>query len=154
MKSSRALLAFASFVSGFYLGGKSLVGLVNKYKDDSMRNRTNMEILGKWLEAVYEGGSVGNYFKTHNYKNILIYGNGLTGQILYRALKNSDIKVVAIMDRQVSVNSEGILTSADSDIPDADCIVITPIYYYNQIYSSVRVRTKIPMVSVEEIFDK
>ncbi|MCI9336281.1 MAG: hypothetical protein HFH93_01880 [Lachnospiraceae bacterium] len=153
MQNSKAILACASFIAGFYLGGKSLVGMINKQKDESMRNRRNMELLSKWLDALYDGWNVDKFFEKNNYKNILIYGNGLIGQKLYKALNTANINVVAIMDKQVRGNAEGILIGADSNIPYADCIVITPICYYNQIYCSVRDKTNIPIVSVEDIFN-
>ena len=39
-----------SFVTGFFLGGKALVGMINDYKRRMERNASNMMLFNDWRE--------------------------------------------------------------------------------------------------------
>lgn len=144
----------ASFVSGFFLGGKALVGMINDYKRRMERNASNMMLFNDWMEFLYAGGSIGQYFHAHGYKKIMIYGNGYIGQRLFQALEGTDVEVAAIMDQANSSGSdtEGILIGVDSEIPDIDCVVVTPVTYFDEIYHMLREKMGQPIISVEELW--
>lgn len=142
-----------SFVIGFILGGKILVSTVNDYKKRMERNLSNMVLLNDWLELLYSGGNIEQYFNCKGYKKIMIYGNGYVGRRLTQALTDSDIEVAAIMDKSVTADQNGIVIGADSEIPNVDCIVITPVYYYDEILGLLREKTNVPLVSMKTVID-
>lgn len=148
------LTGMVSFVAGFFLGGKALVEMINNYKIEKERNLSNMLLFHDWIEFLYSGGCVEQYFHRHNYKRILIYGNGYIGQRLYHALEQTDIDVVAIMDKQnvSDVDVEGMLIGVDSDISDIDCVVITPIFYFDEIYNMLRKKTQQPIIAIDALW--
>lgn len=143
-----------SFAAGFYLGGKTLVGMINNYKMQAERNLSNMMLFHDWMEFQQAGGRIEQYFHEHGYKRVMIYGNGYVGQRLFGALKESDVDVTAIMDQMNASDSdaEGILIGVDSVIPDVDCIVITPVFYFDEIYQKLRAKTGQPIISIEELW--
>lgn len=148
------LVGIASFTAGFVFGGKALVGMINDYKRQMERNLSNLLLLNDWMEFLYAGGSIEQYFYEHGYKKILIYGNGYIGQRLYQALERTDINVVAIMDMLNSSDSvtENILIGVDSEMPETDCVVITPVFYFDEIYRMLREKTQQPVISIEELW--
>lgn len=150
-KVANAVMAAVIFGTGFFLGGKMLVGMINDYKTRMNRNLLNMLTFNDWLELIYSGGSVAEYFKRNGYRKIMIYGNGYLGARLVQALAGSDIEVAAVMDRAASADAEGMVIGTDSDIPAVDCIVVTPVYYYETICNMLRQRTEIPIVSIQEM---
>lgn len=153
-KSTIFLAGTLSFVAGFYLGGKTLVGMINNYKMQAERNLSNMMLLHDWMEFLQAGGRIEQYFHEHGYKSVMIYGNGYVGQRLFEALKQSDVGVAAIMDQTNASDAdpEGILIGVDSVIPDVDCIVITPVFYFDQIYQKLEAKTGQPIISIEELW--
>ena len=66
------IIGVVSFASGFILGGKILVSMINDYKKRMERNLANMMLFNDWLEFLYSGGSVVQYFKSRGYKKIMI----------------------------------------------------------------------------------
>ncbi|MDE6600758.1 MAG: hypothetical protein K2K90_01065 [Lachnospiraceae bacterium] len=145
-----------SFVTGFFLGGKALVGMINDYKRRMERNASNLMLFNDWLEFLYAGGSIEQYFHEHGYKRVMLYGNGYIGQRLFQALEKTDVEVTAIMDQANSSDSdaEGILIGVDSEIPDFDCVVVTPTAYFDEIFHMLRKRTGQSVISVEELWQR
>lgn len=147
------LTGIVSFLSGFVLGGKVLVKMINDYKRWMDRNQVNMMVFNGWLEFIYSGGNIQQYFYEHGYKKILVYGNGYIGKRLVQALSNTNIEVVAVMDKAADSNIEGILIGTDSKIPNIDCAVITPVFYYEEIYDLLRKKLKTPIISIDMLWN-
>lgn len=147
------LIGVVSFVAGFILGGKMLVSMINDYKKRMERNFSNMMLFNDWLEFLYSGGHVEQYFHKHGYKRIMIYGNGYIGKRLKQALEQTDIEVVAIMDKVTSMDEAGLIIGVDSEIPDVDCIVITPTFYYDEIFTLLDEKTDIPIASMQMVIE-
>lgn len=143
-----------SFAAGFVLGGKALVKMINDYKMQMERNLSNMQLLNDWMEFLYAGGRVEEYFHEHGYKKIMIYGNGYIGQRLYQALEQTEIDVVAVMDKMNVSDpaTDSVLIGADSEMPEVDCVVITPVFYFDEIYGELRKKTEQPIISIEALW--
>lgn len=151
----RIFLYGTSFGIGFFLGGKMLVSMINDYKWKMKRNLSNMMLFNDWLHFIYIGGSFEEYLLAQSYKNIMIYGNGYIGKRFLEALSKTDIEVVAIMDKQInSLNTNEKMIGIESNIPNVDCIVVTPVYYYDEIYDMLKKRTGIPIISIQDILEK
>ena len=142
-----------SFVTGFFLGGKALVGMINDYKRRMKRNFSNMMLFNDWLDFLYSGGKIEQYFHNQGYKRIMIYGNGYIGKRLQQALIQTDIEVAAVMDKAALPNEDGLVIGLDSKMPDVDCIVITPVYYYDEISGMLRKKTGLPLVTMQMLLN-
>lgn len=127
-----------------------LVGMVNDYKMKMDRNACNVGVYDKWLHFLYTGGKVETYFQGHGYGKIMIYGNGYIGKRLLEALLQTNVKVAAVMDKNTSGGS-GLVIGTGDNIPEVDCIVITPVFFYDEIYSMLREKTDIPIVSINDV---
>ena len=55
------------------------------------------------------------------------------------------------MDKVAPSDADGLIIGADAEIPESDCIVVTPVFYYEEIYDMLRARTDIPIVSMQTI---
>lgn len=148
-------LCVGSFGIGFFLGGKMLVSMINDYRWRMKRNLSNMMLFNDWLHFIYTGGSFEEYFLNQGYKNIMIYGNGNIGKRFLEALSKTEIEVAAIMDKQInSLYENEKMIGIESNIPNVDCIVVTPVYYYQEIYEMLKKRTGIPIVSIQDILER
>lgn len=152
MKKRYLLSAGAGlFLSGFYIGGKCLVSMINNEKTKADRNSANMHLFNDWLAFLYAGGQMEAYFHTNGFRRIMVYGNGLIGARLTQALQKTDVEIVAVMDKAAYSGADGVI-GTEADIPDCDCIVVTPVFYHEEICSMLRERTNIPVVSVRDIW--
>lgn len=149
-----ALTGICSFGIGFFLGGKMLVGMINEYKSGMKRNSANMMVFNNWIEFIYNGGHIDEYLNDNNYSRVMIYGNGYIGKRLKQALEKTSIEVIAVMDKKDSNSQGGIILGINDEIPNVDCIIITPIFYYDEIYDMLQKKTKVPVFSIEKLYER
>lgn len=145
------LAGAVSFGTGFFLGGKMLTGMVNDCQFRMKRNLSNMLILNDWLEYIYKGNRIERYFQDNKYSKIIIYGGGYIGSRLLQALSGTEIEVAAVMDKSITEYTSDLLIGIDSEMPEADCIVVTPVFYYDEIYKMLSEKTAIPIIPILDI---
>lgn len=143
-----------SFGFGLFLGGKMLVGMINDYKRRMERNLSNMMLLNDWVEFIYSGNSIDKFFHDHKYSKIMIYGYGYIGTRLMQALGGTDIEVTAVMDKSVSSDKDKMLIGIDREVPDVDCIVVTPVFHFDEINGMLKKKTNIPVIPIDKILEK
>lgn len=147
--------SLGAFGIGFFLGGKMLVDMINDCITKKNRYFSNMMLFNNWLESIYSRGSIDNYFHNHGYRKIMIYGNGYVGARLFQALSGTDIEVTAVMDKAASSDSlSAEVIGINSEIPASDCIVVTPIFYYEEIYNMLSKKTDIPIISIQSVIEE
>lgn len=145
------LAGVVSFGTGFFLGGKMLVGMVNDCRLRMERNLSNMLVFNDWLEYIYKGNRIEQYFKDNQYSKIIIYGDGYIGSRLLQALSGTEIEIAAVMDKSFTEYTSDLCIGINSEIPEADCIVVTPIFYYDDIYKMLSEKTNIPVIPILDI---
>lgn len=142
-----------SFGTGFFLGGKMLVDMINDYKAGMERDQLHFSLADQWLELLYEGRKIDAYFHEKGYHKIMIYGYGNLGRRLLQAFEHADIEVVCVMD-QGAHEKTGTVVGIDAAIPDVDCIVVTPVAHFDSIFQMLRQRTDIPIISIQEVLEE
>lgn len=145
------IMGICSFMAGFYLGGRTLADAVNSNKVRADRNSINMMVLNDWVDFLYSGGQIDKYFHEKEINRIMIYGNGFIGVRLRQALENTGVEVAAVMDKVAHSDRNGMVIGTGAAIPDVDCIVITPMFYYDEIYSLLSEKTDICIISIKDI---
>lgn len=151
-KAAGIAVDLCCFAIGFFLGGKALVGLTNSYKRRSDVEHAHSVTYEQWIDYVNSGRSIREFFEIKGYHKILIYGKCKAGEQLYHALKNTDIQVAAFMDRNAPAEGlDGIISPA-APVPDVDCVVIAPMYYYDEIYALLKEKTDKPILAIDEIW--
>ncbi|MCY6959576.1 hypothetical protein [Clostridium brassicae] len=123
-------------------GDKELLNLyVNTLDEvDSMnyRNKVYYSILYLWLKNKLNNKNIEDYFLKNKIKTIAVYGAGNLGELLYDELKNSNKVYTKYLIDQGNVNKKNyqipiIKLEQLSNMEEVDCIVVTPIYAYDQI---------------------
>ncbi len=87
-----------------------------------------------------------------NYKKIVVYGMSYVGERLLDDLTGADIEVVAAIDK----NAKGIFADVpvitpDENMPECDCVVVTAIYFFDEIERLLAEKVSCPIVSLEDI---
>ncbi len=137
------------------IGGAAAMGkLLGRDENQQLANKhlAIMKLYDRWMQTKQEGKSVIDYFHANNIKSIAIYGMSFVGQRLYDELKDSDITVRYCIDK----NATGIYTDVDivspeDELEDVDAIVVTAIYFFNEIEEKLGAKTDIEIMSLEDI---
>lgn len=158
MKKSggKLLMALAGAAAGAVAGGAAVGTTLNKGANAQNEHIKKMtlfyQVLNRWLTIRQEGKSLTEYFKRNNYKTVAIYGMKELGERLYDELKDSGVTVKYIIDKNASdvYANEDVITP-DEDLEPVDVIVVTAIYYYNEIEEMLLEKVDYPIVSLEDI---
>lgn len=110
------------------------------------------QLFNQWLMIRQEGKTLAEYFERNQYKTVAIYGMKEFGERLFDELKDSDITVKYIIDK----NADALYADVDVITPDeemapVDVIVVTATHYYDEIEEELCEKVDYPIVSLEDI---
>lgn len=140
-----------------YRENKKLKCVRNSKSEISEKMAEFYILLVKWLTSKQAGRSVPAYFERNNYHKVAIYGMKELGILLYDELKNSNVQVEYIIDRNADTMNIDIsvdMFEPADDLPPTDVIVVTAIHYFDEIQSSLKNRVTCPIVSLDEVIRK
>lgn len=142
--------------AGAVAGGMAINNIMSKKlnaRQDSLDKVVSYYYLfNQWLMIRQEGKSLAKYFEKNHYKTIAIYGMKELGERLYDELKDSDIQVEYIIDKEADkIYADVDIVRPDDDLKPVDAIVVTATYYFDEIESMLVSKTDCPVVSLEDI---
>ena len=155
----KAISLLVGGMAGVAAGGAAIGKVLkkeSKEKDELFRKVLSYYfIYDQWLSVRQGGKSLVNYFEQNGYKTVAIYGLKELGERLYDELKNSDIEVKYIIDK----NADALYTDVDIVTPDeelecVDVIVVTATFYYDEIEEMLYHKTDCPIVSLEDVISE
>lgn len=128
-----------------------------KRTDVSLINRKNLSIMNifdRWLRIKEDGKALVSYFQTKHYENIAIYGIGMVGKHLLVELKGSSVNVIYGIDKRGKKWQYPFpIYDLDTELPEADVIVVTVAYEFEAIYRELRRKSAGKIISLEEILE-
>lgn len=108
--------------------------------------------LNRWLVLKQKGNSIIDFFLENNYKSIAIYGYAEFGQRLHDELRESEIEVKYIIDKNIDqVWADIDIYGLDETFPSVDVIVVTAFFSYEEIEDELLDRVTCPIVSIEDV---
>lgn len=152
-KGFAALTGAIGFIGGAVLMGRMASKNLSEWKKMSDKFFSNMILFNQWMMAKQSGKNIADYLEKNNYKKIIIYGMSYIGERLVDELNNTKIEIVAGVDR----NAKGIFANMpmllpDEDMPEADCMIVTPVFFFDEIKEKMVSRFSNPIISFEDIF--
>lgn len=126
---------------------ESLVKVIKK-------NEMIIQSLVRFVYVKQLGLHLEEYFLKKNYKNIAVYGIKNIGERLLEELRYSQIHIKYAIDR----NAEQICSDVDvvlpnSQLQEVDAIVVTAIFFFEEIKEDLSKRIKCPIISFDEVLD-
>ncbi len=112
-----------------------------------------MEVFNQWLSLKQEGKSLVSFFEDYEYKTVAVYGMSFLGERLVQELKDSGIEVVYAIDK----NADNIYTDElevkdlSDDLPEVDVIVVTAVYFFDEIEEEMCDLVNYPIISLEDV---
>ena len=125
---------------------------LRKAKNLSDKHLMLFLLMNEWVKVKQANKSVGNYLLEKGYKRIAIYGMSYAGQRLYDELQDSQIEIAGCIDQKGGGKYrdhpiQGVNTLSDG----VDAVIVTPIFFYDEIRSSLEKTTSADIISLEEI---
>ena len=113
-------------------------------------------VMNKWFQNEHKGKTIVNYLNELGVKNISIYGVGYIGKTFYEYLKDKDFEIKYLIDQNNNCNIDGLqVKTIDDDIEEVtDIIIVTAIYYFEEIEDVLKKKFKCPVLSFADIVYK
>lgn len=106
----------------------------------------------QWLRIRQEGKTLAEYFEKQGYKTVAIYGMKELGERLYDELQGSDITVKYAIDKNAdTIYADVDVVTPDDELAPVDVIVVTAIYYFDEIEGMLSEKVDYPVISLEDI---
>lgn len=121
------------------------------------RKKQYDEIHSNWLAKRIDGISpVQQFVEKSGYKNIVIYGAGTLGELVYKELKTLNLNI------NICDQNENIVEWFDGQIiqPNRlstmifDCVLVTPVHVYDVIVKSLGLEEDMRIVSLTQIMSE
>ena len=150
LKWSAAILA--GILCGSIIINRSLVKQLFCERNESEKNRQLYNLMSNWVRLKQKGLNIGDYLKERGYLNVAIYGMNIVGEYLIKELSNSGITIKYGIDKNAQNIYSDITLLLPEDVSEpVDAIIITPIFYYNEILMEMRDKVDTNYLSIEEI---
>lgn len=113
-------------------------------------------VMTKWIDMKLSNKRIVDYLEKHNYKSVSIYGFSDLGKLLYKELLSSAVEVVNILDNQYLKNNYSDLKVCvpKEGTCDVDCVIVTAIYYYNEIEAQLKGMGYKNVLSLQKIVEE
>lgn len=143
----------------FEVIGKNFPHLEFKYGDEvkalfvqQRKEHFLYEFMNRWLALKQAGVDFSTFFSDQGIRSIAIYGIHHMGERLYDELKGSQVKVVYGIDQNTRKPKWEIPILRPNDVLEpVDAIVITPIFDFMEIRSSLSSKLDCPMIFIEDV---
>jgi len=154
------MLRYVLMIIGFVLGyvcGKFFEWLKEEKKVDKVEVlRKRLEIYQKllfaWVTLKQDGINLEQFFNNNSYNKIAIYGMGDAGERLIEELRNSDIEISYIIDRNADkIVSEFPKKKPTDDLDNVDAIVVSAVFAYHEIEEELSKKVDCHIISLEDV---
>ncbi len=128
---------------------------ISYYQNKVIRYEGYWKILDKWLLLKEKNKSIADLLEMRNIHTIILYGVGMLGKHVINDLYGSKIEIICAMDKS---NLDGEFAfpviGIDDDIPQADAILITPVYDFSNIKELLEKKGQSSIISLDDLFEK
>lgn len=125
--------------------------------ENSLCRKNNFySFLYDWMNLKLSQDSVAERLVRRGYRKVAIYGAGKHGILLYHDLCDSDVEVLYFIDKNKTLEKEikiPVLTM-EEELPEADCIVITPFLETAEIKEDLEKVATCDMIALNELVKK
>lgn len=143
-----------SFILGILVDQKKQGEKILALSEKNDRNILYIKMYDLWIEQKQKNKSLASFFEKKGFRRIAVYGlNGL-GKRMIDELQKTGIKVEYVIDK----NADKICTdievfSPDSELKEADAIVVAQVYYFDEIEDLLQSKVKCPIISLEDVIN-
>lgn len=109
-------------------------------------------LMNDWVYIKQKDISIEKYFVDNGYRRVAIYGMNYVGKTLLNELSETNVKIVAGIDRVGEKTTDLIKIVKPEEFNEAvDAVIVTPITYFDDIADAMEQKTKANIISIEDI---
>ena len=139
-------------VAGIGAMGKICGKQINRKSELADKHLALYMLMTQWVKIKQEGKSLVSYFEANGYHNIAVYGMNYVGQTLCKELENSSVTVKYGIDQNAeNIYADCEVITMDDELESVDAIIVTPIYYFEEIEGKLVEKVDCPIISIEDI---
>lgn len=112
------------------------------------------DVLNRWMKQKERGINIEDNLRQRNIKEIAIYGMGDIGKHLQEELTGTDIVIKYAVDRSFYAMSNLDIYEPESDLPEVDAIIVTPVFDYENIRKSLAAKLNCQILSISDVINK
>lgn len=152
----RVFSTATSLLIGAVVGGAAAGTVSSKKMKEMTQKAAKVHELymafDQWLRIRQEGKTLVEYFISHNYGTVAIYGMKELGERLYDELEGTDITVSYIIDKNANaIYADVNVITPYEELKPVDVIVVTAVYYFDEIEEMLSEKVNCPIISLEDI---
>ncbi|GFI36111.1 hypothetical protein AALA13_02220 [Lachnospiraceae bacterium 50-23] len=152
----KGILSGLSFVCGGVAGVSSIWSVLSKKTKEAQKYADKhfviMQVMNQWLINKQEGKSLVSFFEENGYKSIAIYGMSYLGERLEDELRDSGIKICYAIDKNAeNIYADIDVKSLEDDMDDVDAVVVTAVYFFDEVEEELEKIFDCPIISLEDI---
>lgn len=155
----KTMISILSTITGVALGA-GIVGQKKEKKAQKMKGYADKHLalflmMNQWVKVKQEGKSLAEYLEKLGYKKVAVYGMSYAGETLIDELKGTGVQVVYAIDKNaVSIYSDVDIFTMDDDLDEVDAVVVTAIFFFDEIVDGLMQKLNCPILSLEDILYK
>ncbi|MCI8972740.1 MAG: hypothetical protein HFH79_04000 [Lachnospiraceae bacterium] len=146
------LSGIAGIAAGAGTAGRVLGKQLNKQSELSQKHLALYMLMNQWVQVKQDGKSLDSYFEKYEYKKIAVYGMNFVGQTLCKELEGSHIQISYAIDKNAeNIYADFDVVTLEDNLEDVDAVIVTPIYYFDEIEEQLASKMSCPIISMEDI---
>lgn len=105
------------------------------------RYRCYWRVLHQWMLLKENGVNIGKYLYKRGIRKVAVYGMGMLGLHLVKDLEGSPVEILCGIDRAAGALHQAFpIIAPGEQIGDADAVIVTPVYAYDEICAGLRTK--------------
>lgn len=147
-----------AILAGTVIGGS----IIGNWKDKKIKQKEEQELkyaeltrlLAQWVNLKQDKKELKRYFIENNFKQIAVYGVSYVGKCLIHELRNTEIEVAYVIDQRgdaIDLEEQIRLVHPDDEMEPVDAVIVTSVYYFEQIEKKMQEKIDCPIISISDI---
>ncbi len=147
-----ALSALAGVVAGIGVAGQTIGKRIKQKQLMSDKHLALFLMMNQWVKVKQEGKNLASYFEKNGYRKIAVYGMSYAGETFVNELKDSQIELKYGIDKNADQLYADIdIVTLEDNLEEVDAIVVTPIFFFEEIEEQLSQKFDCPIISLEEV---
>ena len=114
-----------------------------------------VDLLDQWMQLKEKNKTVCRWLEKYDLTNVAIYGYGILGRHLLKELSGSSISVSFVIDKMgEDINCPIQVYSPHEGFPSIETIIVTPEYYFDEIYIDLRNYTDAIIIPLQQLIEE
>lgn len=152
----KGIIAVLSSLAGAAVGAgamqKTAMKKTVQQKENSDKHLALYLMMNQWVKVKQAGKSIPDFLIGKGYDRIAIYGMNYIGETLYDELRGSEVEVAYAIDKNADeIFSEVDVVSPDAELDQVDAVIVTPIFFFDEIEEMLSGKTDADIVCMEDI---